>query len=106
MAFSLLSKSPTKLEFFLTALGPRYSNDWLLAEVKWTKMTQNITDKAMKRRPVRGDTTVQKSIADQVALSLKLELLKVKAKRKTKKALSIHHEKFVNALLISLDYDT
>ena len=28
MAFSLLSKSPpTELAFFLTALGPRYSND-------------------------------------------------------------------------------
>ena len=69
-------------------------------------MTQNITDKAMKRSPVRGDSNGQNSIADRVALSLKLELLKFKAKRKTKKALSIHHKKFVNALLISLDYDT
>ena len=59
----------------------------------------------MKRRPVRGDSNGQTSIADRVAPSLKLELLKFKAKRKTKKALSIHHKKFVNALLISLDYD-
>ena len=69
-------------------------------------MTQNITDKAMKRTPVRGDTNGQNFIADRVALSLKLELLKFEAKRKTKKALSIHHKKFNNALLISLDYDT
>ena len=60
----------------------------------------------MKRRPVPGDTTSENSIADRVALSLKLELLKFKAKTKTKKALSIHHKKFGNALLISLDYDT
>ena len=60
----------------------------------------------MKRSPVRGDTTGQNSISDRVALSLKLELLKFEATRKTKKALSIHHKKFINALLISLDYDT
>ena len=69
-------------------------------------MTQNITDKATKRRPVRGDSNGQNSIADRVALSLKLELFKFEAKSKTKKALSLHHKKFINALLISLAYDT
>ena len=73
-------------------------------------MTQNITDTTMKRSPVRGDTIgdnfTADFIADRVALS-ELELLKsVKSKRKTKISLSIHHKKFVNALLISLDYDT
>ena len=70
-------------------------------------MTQNITDTTMKRSPVRCDTVDDNFIADRVALSLKLELLKsVKSKRKTKISLSIHHKKFINALLISLDYDT
>ena len=70
-------------------------------------MTQNITDTTMKRSPVRCDAVDDNFIADRVALSLKLELLKsVKSKRKTKISLSIHHKKFVNALLISLDYDT
>lgn len=82
MAFSRRASPPTELAFFLAALGPRYSNDWLLAEVKWTRMTQNITDTAMKRSPVRGDTTGDNSIADRVTLSLKLELLKFRAQRK------------------------
>ena len=80
-----------ELAFFLAALGPRYSNDWLLAEVKWTRMKQNITDTTMKRSPVRCDTIGDNFIADRVALS-ELELLKsVKSKKKTKISLSIHH---------------
>ena len=60
----------------------------------------------MKRSPVRGDTNGQNSIADRVALSLKLNFEILKARRKTEKSLSIHHTRFVNALLISLDNDT
>ena len=86
MAFSLLSKSPpTELAFFLAALGPRYSNDWLLAEVKWTRMTQNITDTTMKRSPVRGDTNGQNSIADRVALSLNMNFWNLKPREKQRK---------------------
>ena len=86
MAFSLLSKSlPTELAFFLAALGPRYSNDWLLAEVKWTRMKQNITDTTMKRSPVRGDTNGQNSIADRVALSLNMNFWNLKPREKQRK---------------------
>ena len=69
-------------------------------------MKQNITNTTIKRSPVRCDTIRDNFIADRVALS-KLELSKsVKSKGKTKISLSIHHKKFVNALLIWLDYDT
>ena len=87
MAFSLLSKLPlTELALFLAALGPRYSNDWLLAEVKWTRTTQNITDTTMKRSPVRCDSNGQNSIADRVALSLKLVTFEIWSQEKNKES--------------------
>ena len=69
-------------------------------------MKQNITDTTIKRSPVRCDTIGDNFIADREALS-ELELSKsVKSKGKTNISLSILDKKFVNALLISLDYDT